>query len=395
MLKWIINNKKNIGAHKPLLDENTLSEVKSFHESFKEYEKTPLIRLGEMAEKLGVSEVVVKDESFRFGLNSFKVLGASYAIGKYLAQKLDKDISELPFSVLRSEEIKKQLGELTFVTTTDGNHGRGVAWMAKQLGYKAVVYMPKGSTQIRLNNIAELGADVSITEWNYDDTIRFTSEQALKNRWEVIQDTAWEGYEDVPTWIMQGYSTLAQEVIEQLNGEIPTHILLQAGVGAFAGVIASVFVSMFKENPPMIIVVEPDKADCFYRSAEAGEIQTVKGDMNTIMAGLACGEPNPVGWKILKDCADVFISVSDFITARGMRILGNPLKGDTKIISGESGAVTMGLLSVVTSNEKYKDLKKTLKLNRGSKVLLFSTEGDTDPEVYRRIVWDGDYQSLI
>lgn len=395
MLKWIVNNKKNIGEHKPLLDESTVSEIKSFHESFKEYEHTPLIRLKGMAEQLGVSEVFVKDESFRFGLNSFKVLGASYAIGKYLTQKLGKDISEVPFPVLKSEEIKKQLGDITFVTTTDGNHGRGVAWMAKQLGYKTVVYMPKGSTQIRLNNISEMGAEVSITEWNYDDTIRFTAEQALKNGWEVIQDTSWEGYEDVPTWIMQGYSTLAQEVIEQLQGEIPTHIFLQAGVGAFAGVIASVFVSIFKENPPMIMIVEPDKADCFYRSAEAGQIQTVKGDMNTIMAGLACGEPNPVGWKILKYCADTFISVPDWVTARGMRILGNPLRGDTRVISGESGAVTTGVLSVIASDEKYKELKKTLKLNKESKVLVFSTEGDTDPEVYRRIVWDGDYQSLL
>lgn len=395
MLKWIVNSKKNIGAHKPLLDESTLSEVKSFHESFKEYEKTPFIRLRRMAEQLGLSEVIVKDESFRFGLNAFKVLGASYAIGKYLAQKLCKDINELPFPVLKSEEIKKQLGNLTFVTTTDGNHGRGVAWMTKQLGYKAIVYMPKGSTQTRVNNISELGAEVSITEWNYDDTIRFTSEQALKNGWEVIQDTAWEGYADVPKWIMQGYSTLAQEVIEQMQGEIPTHIFLQAGVGAFAGVIASVFVSVFKESPPKIIVVEPDKADCFYRSAEAGQIQTVKGDMNTIMAGLACGEPNPVGWEILRNCADVFISVPDWVTARGMRILGNPLKGDTRIISGESGAVTTGVLSLIAGDQKYKELKKTLNLNKESKVLVFSTEGDTDPEVYRRIVWDGDYQSLM
>lgn len=394
-MKWIVNSKKNIGAHKPLLDERTLSEVKSFHESFKEYEKTPLVRLRGMAEQLGVSEVFVKDESFRFGLNAFKVLGASYAIGKHLAQKLGKDISEIPFSVLKSEETKKQLGDLTFVTTTDGNHGRGVAWMAKQLGYKGVVYMPKGSTEIRLNNIAEMGAEVSITEWNYDDTVRFTAEQALKNGWEVIQDTAWDGYKDVPTWIMQGYSTLAQEVIEQLQGERPTHIFLQAGVGAFASVIASLFVSIYEENPPMIIIVEPDKADCFYRSAEAGQIEAVKGDMNTIMAGLACGEPNPVGWEILKHCTDVFISVPDWVTARGMRILGNPLRGDTRIISGESGAVTTGLLSIVAKDEEYELLKETLKLNEDSKVLVFNTEGDTDPEVYRRIVWDGDYQSLL
>ncbi|KZL92207.1 diaminopropionate ammonia-lyase [Clostridium magnum] len=395
MLKWIVNKNKNIGDHKPLLDESTLSEIKNFHESFKEYEQTPLIRLRGMAEQLGLSEIFVKDESFRFGLNSFKVLGASYAIGKHLTQKLGRDIGEVSFSMLGSDKVKKQLGKLTFVTTTDGNHGKGVAWVAKQLNYKAVVYMPKGTTKNRLNNITELGAEVSITEWNYDDTIRFTAEQGIKNRWEVIQDTAWDGYEDVPKWIMQGYSTLAQEAIEQLKGEIPTHIFLQAGVGAFAGIIASVFVTAFKENSPMIIVVEPDKADCFYKSAEVGKIETVKGEMNTIMAGLACGEPNPVSWEILKHCADVFISVPDWVTARGMRVLGNPLKGDTRVISGESGAVTAGVLSIVAGSERYKGLREILNLNKESKVLVFSTEGDTDPEVYRRIVWDGDYQSSL
>jgi diaminopropionate ammonia-lyase len=312
-----------------------------------------------------------------------------------LAQKLDKDIFEVPFPILKSDEIREELGDLTLTTTTDGNHGRGVAWMAKQLGYKAVVYMPKGSTQNRVNHIAEMGAEVSITDWNYDDTVRYTSEVAQKNGWEVIQDTAWEGYEDVPKWIMQGYSTIAQEIIEQLQGVRPTHIFLQAGVGAFASVIASIFISIFSKNPPKIIIVEPEKADCFYRSALAGKVEPVTGELTTIMAGLACGEPNPLGWDILKECTDVFVSVPDWVTARGMRILGNPLKGDTRIISGESGAVTAGLLSVITIDEKYKELKEAINLTRDSKVLVINTEGNTDTEVYRRIVWDGDYQSIL
>lgn len=393
MLKCIINNKKNINEHKLLLNKSDLYEVKSFHESFEQYKQTPLVKLDQLASFLGLSNIFVKDESLRFGLNAFKVLGASYAIGKHLSQKLGKDISELPFSALKSKKVKSELGNLIFATTTDGNHGRGVAWMAKQLGYKCIVYMPKGSTQNRVNNIAEFDADVSITDWNYDDTVRFTAEQASKNGWEVIQDTAWEGYTEVPTWIMKGYSTLAQEAIEQLHGTIPTHVFLQAGVGAFASVIASIFVSTFEKNPPKIVIVEPEKADCFYRSCKAGRIQAVTGEMNTIMAGLACGEPNPVGWDILKCCTDVFVSAPDWVTARGMRVLGNPLKGDNRIISGESGAVTAGLLSIL-SDTKYKDLRETLKLDRNSKVLLISTEGDTDPEIYRNIVWNGDYQSL-
>jgi diaminopropionate ammonia-lyase len=395
ILKWIVNKNKSNNIEKPIINGNTLFEVKSFHESIKEYEQTPLVRLKKMSGYLGLSEVFVKDESFRFGLNSFKVLGASYAIGKYLAQKLGKDIFEVPYPILKSDEIRKELGDLTFTTTTDGNHGRGVAWMAKQLGHKAVVNMPKGSTQNRVNHITEMGADVSITDWNYDETVRFTSEEAKKNGWEVIQDTAWEGYEDVPKWIMQGYSTIAQEIIEQLQGVRPTHIFLQAGVGAFASVIASIFISIFSKNPPKIIIVEPEKADCFYKSALAGKVEPVTGELTTIMAGLACGEPNPLGWEILKECTDVFVSVPDWVTARGMRILGNPLKGDARIISGESGAVTAGLLSVITIDEKYKELKEAINLNSDSRVLVINTEGNTDTDVYRRIVWDGDYQSIL
>lgn len=394
-MKWVVNSNKNNVMAKPLLTGSTLFEAKSFHESIKEYEPTPLVKLKKMADYLGISEIFLKDESFRFNLNSFKVLGASYAIGKHLAQKLGKDITEVPFPILKSDEIRKELGDLTFVTTTDGNHGRGVAWMARQLGHKAIVYMPKGSTQNRVNHIAEQGAEVSITEWNYDDTVRFTADQAQKNGWEVIQDTAWEGYEDVPTWIMQGYSTMAQEILEQLQGSRPTHIFLQAGVGAFASVIASVFTTIFAKNPPMIVVVEPEKADCFYKSALAGTVVPVTGELNTIMAGLACGEPNPVGYDILKYTTDVFVSVPDWVTARGMRILGSPLKGDPRVISGESGAVTTGLLTVVTLDEKYKQLKEDLKLDKNSRVLVVNTEGNTDTEVYRRIVWDGDYQSIL
>lgn len=394
-MKWVVNNNKNLKAKKTLLDASTLFEAKSFHESFPAYEPTPLVRLKNMASYLGVSEIFVKDESFRFGLNAFKVLGASFAIGKYLARKLDKNITEIPFSVLVSDEMKETIKGITLCTTTDGNHGRGVAWMAQQLGCKAVVYMPKGSTQNRVDNIAMFGAEVSVTEWNYDETVRFTAEQAEKYGWEIIQDTSWDGYLDVPTWIIQGYSTVAQEAIEQLKGVRPTHVFVQAGVGAFASVIANIFATLFEKNPPKIVVCEPDQADCYYRSFMENKVVAVTGEMRTIMAGLACGEPNPMSWDILKDYTHMSISAPDWVAARGMRILGNPLKGDTKVVSGESGAIGAGILSVVTIDERYKELKEALELDENSRILLFSTEGNTDTDVYRRIVWDGDYQSLL
>lgn len=372
-------------------------KVRAFHASFPEYSVTPLAKLDNLAKALGVANVYVKDESYRFGLNAFKVLGGSYTIGNYLAQKLGKDISELPFNVLSSEEVRKQIGEVTFVTATDGNHGRGIAWTANRLGQKSVVYMPKGSALERLNNIKALGADASITDLNYDDDVRLANSNAEKYGWVMVQDTAWEGYEDIPGWIMEGYTTMAAEAVEQLGGVKPTHIFLQAGVGAMSGGITGFFADLYgDEDRPIITIVEPNKADCIYRSAEAndGKPHFVKGDMNTIMAGLACGEPCTIGWNVLRDHADNFVSMPDYVAAEGMRVLGNPLPGDDRVISGESGAATLGFVAEVMRNESLDWLRKQLKLDENSRILCFSTEGDTDKENYRRIVWDGLHPSF-
>ena len=372
-------------------------KVRAFHASFPEYSVTPLAKLDNLAKALGVANVYVKDESYRFGLNAFKVLGGSYTIGNYLAQKQGKDISELPFNVLSSEEVRKQIGEVTFVTATDGNHGRGIAWTANRLGQKSVVYMPKGSALERLNNIKALGADASITDLNYDDAVRLANSNAEKYGWVMVQDTAWEGYEDIPGWIMEGYTTMAAEAVEQLGGVKPTHIFLQAGVGAMSGGITGFFADLYgDEDRPIITIVEPNKADCIYRSAEAndGKPHFVKGDMNTIMAGLACGEPCTIGWNVLHDHADNFVSMPDYVAAEGMRVLGNPLPGDDRVISGESGAATLGFVAEVMRNESLDWLRKQLKLDENSRILCFSTEGDTDKENYRRIVWDGLHPSF-
>lgn len=372
-------------------------KVRAFHASFPEYQVTPLAKLDQLAKALGVANVYVKDESYRFGLNAFKVLGGSYTIGNYLAQRLGKDISELPFPVLSSEEVRNQIGEVTFVTATDGNHGRGIAWTANRLGQKSVVYMPKGSALERLHNIQALGADASITDMNYDDAVRLANSNAEKYGWVMVQDTAWEGYEDIPGWIMEGYTTMAAEAVEQMKGEKPTHIFLQAGVGAMSGGITGFFADLYgDEDRPIITIVEPNKADCIYRSAKAndGKPHFVKGDMNTIMAGLACGEPCTIGWNVLRDYADNFISMPDYVAAEGMRVLGNPLPGDERVISGESGAATLGFVAEVMRNESLDWLREQLKLDENSKILCFSTEGDTDRENYRRIVWDGLHPSF-
>ena len=348
-------------------------KVRSFHQSFPEYQETPLANLNALAGALGVASIHVKDESYRFGLNAFKVLGGSYTIGNYIAKKLGISISDLSYERLVSPEVREKIGQITFVTATDGNHGRGIAWTANRLNQKSVVYMPRGSAEERLRNIQALGADACITGLNYDDAVRLAKEGEDKYGWVLVQDTAWDGYEDIPGWIMEGYTTMAAEATEQLRGEKPTHVFLQAGVGAMSGAICGYFSSLYgDQDRPIITIVEPDQADCIFRTAKAddGKLHFVTGDMNSIMAGLCCGEPCSIGWKVLRDHADHFISMPDYVAAEGMRILGNPLPGDPRVISGESGAATLGFVAEVLRNLELKELKDSLGysvfLHRGS-----------------------------
>ncbi|HBF3895483.1 TPA: diaminopropionate ammonia-lyase [Clostridioides difficile] len=400
-IKWKVNNLPKGDKENCIkfLNEEEITKVRNFHKSFPQYKETPLANLEGLAKKLGVAGVYVKDESYRFGLNAFKVLGGSYSMGRYLAQRLDTDISELGYDKLTSKEIKEKLGEITFFTATDGNHGRGVAWTANKLGQKSVVLMPKGSSEFRLNKIKGEGADASITDLNYDDAVRLANDYAeVDDHGVMVQDTAWDGYEEIPAWIMQGYGTMAQEAIEQLKEygvDRPTHVFVQAGVGSLAGAVQGYVASIYDECP-ITVVVEADEADCYYKSAEAGDGKPrfVGGDMPTIMAGLACGEPNTIGFEVLKNHAAAFVSAPDWVSAKGMRTLGNPLNGDEKVISGESGAVTTGLLVAAMEREDLADLRKDLKLDENSRILLISTEGDTDPDKYRSIVWDGEYPSI-
>lgn len=385
-----------------LADLSFINEIESkkaqkFHESFPQYSVTPLQRLSNLANLLGVKDIFVKDESLRFGLNAFKVLGGSYAIAKYIAKKLDMDIDDLPYEKLISKEVKSKLRKLTFITATDGNHGRGVAWTCEKIGQGCVVLMPDGSAIERRDNIRKTGAKCDIMEGlNYDECVRLANKYAEEKGYIMVQDTAWDGYEEIPTWIIQGYSTLAKEASDQLKEALvkPTHIFLQAGVGSFATGVTGFFSDEYKgEEKPFIGVVEPEKANCNYITMKEndGKIHNIEGEMNTIMAGLACGEPVTVGYPILKSYVDAFLSVPDKAAARGMRILGNPLADDNKIISGESGAAPLGAISEILQREDLKEIKKDLKLDENSVILFISTEGDTDFKHYRQVCWDGYY----
>ncbi len=374
----------------------TAAKAMAFHTQFPEFGATPLEPLKKLAEDLGLAGFFVKDESQRFGLNAFKGLGGSYAIGKIVAAKLGKDLGELSYAELTSDETKAKLAGLTFVTATDGNHGRGVAWTANKLGFKAVVYMPKGTVRERLDNILSLGADAEITDLSYDDCVRLAAKKAEENGWVLVQDTAWPGYEDVPRWIMEGYTTMAAEAAMQFAstapGEYarPTHVFLQAGVGAMAGAVAGFLTTFYGANAPRFFIVEPERADCFWLTAEAhdGRIHPYTGEMNTIMAGLACGEPCTLGWEILKDVAEGFFTIPDEVAESGMRLLGSPLFGDTVIVSGESGAATAGLVAELMRNPACFDIAERIGLDANARALCFSTEGATDGESYNRIVWN-------
>ncbi len=231
----IADNKFFNGETSPLFSQSQAKLARQFHQKIAGYHPTPLCALDDLANLFGVKKILVKDESKRFGLNAFKMLGGAYAIAQLLCEKYHLDIETLSF-----EHLKNAIGEkMTFATTTDGNHGRGVAWAAQQLGQNAVIYMPKGSAQERVDAILNLGAECIVTDMNYDDTVRLTMQHAQQHGWEVVQDTAWEGYTKIPTWIMQGYATLADEAVEQMRemGVTPTHVLLQAGVGAMVPVV--------------------------------------------------------------------------------------------------------------------------------------------------------------
>lgn len=352
----------------------------AFHKGFQEYSVTPMADLKNLAKILGVKGFYVKDESYRFGLNAFKALGGTYCVGKCI-EEARKDGKE---------------GKLSFVTATDGNHGRGIAWAAAKQGHDSYVYMPHSSAQERLENIKKAGAThAEITDMNYDDAVRYANSQAEKNGWIMVQDTAWEGYEKYPTWIMQGYTTMALEAVTQMNGVKPTHVFLQAGVGAMSGAVTAFLADYYGEEKPRIIIVEPEQADCIYRTAKAddGRLHNVSGALDSIMAGLNCGEPCTIGWNMIRDYADFAVSMPNEIAAKGMRILGCPAGDDPRVISGESGAAGAGFAAALLTDPELDAFKKEAGLDENSVILCFSTEGDTDKKNYRDIVWDGLYAS--
>ncbi|TKB06784.1 diaminopropionate ammonia-lyase [Desulforhopalus sp. IMCC35007] len=378
--------------------EEVAGRVFEFHKQLPGYRPTELVALKELAQYWGVDEIFIKDESTRFGLRAFKVLGGSYAVARLICKELGIRLEDTDYNYLVSDEVRERIKDMTLTTATDGNHGRGIAWAAEQLGIKAVIYMPKGTVPSRIDNIRSHGATVEVTDLNYDDAVRLANDMATKHGWHMIQDTAWEGYEEIPLWIMQGYMTMCKEALEQMIEKKveATHVFVQAGVGALAAAVVACISNKYRENPPLFIIMEPNNSACVFASAAAGDGKphAVTGDLETIMAGLACGEVNTFGWPILRDRPSCYVRCDNYVAANGIRILANPICGDKAIEAGESGSVGIGLLELLTTNDDFAEIKENLKIGANSKILLFNTEGATDPVNYREILWHGKYPAI-
>lgn len=324
------------------------------------YAPTPLHELAKIAAGVKLAALRLKDESGRFGLGSFKALGGAYAVA----------------NVARRERARGTAQAITVTCATDGNHGRAVAWGAQRCHCRSVIVVHATVSQGRVDAIAGYGAEVRRVSGTYDDAVRECTKQAEANGWFVVSDTSWAGYTDVPRDIMHGYRLMADEAADQWSGPPPTHVFVQGGVG---GVAAAVSVHCRERfNPaPALIVVEPDRAACLLASAELGEPASIPGDLDTIMAGLACGEPSLLAWQELSRAATAFMAVPDDAAIECMRLLA-----DQKIVSGESGVAGLAGCLLATADPAAREM---LGLD-GARVLLFSTEGATDPALYDRFV---------
>lgn len=350
-----------------IISPDSMDAAKREIRSWPGYEPTPLVSLTGLAREWNVGEIRYKDESTRFRLGSFKVTGGAYAVARY-AVKISAP----------------QRGEpVTIVTATDGNHGRAVAWGAKRFGCRCRVYVHERVSDARVKAIEDLGATVICVSGNYDDSVRRAAKDAEENRWQVISDTSYEGYSEVPSQIMQGYTAMLSELPQQMNRAIPTHVFVQAGVGGLAAAVCAYYWLTCGPERPRLVIVEPDDAPCLFESAKAGTLVPIRGNLDTIMAGLACGEASPIAWEILSKGAFAFAKIPDWAAEDAMRKLASPAKDDTPLVAGESAAAGIAAVGLARRDAGLSDM---LQLDGNATVLVFGTEGDTDPQSYCRIV---------
>ena len=344
------------------ITKEQIDEAYSTISKWESYEATPLLLLNKLSKELNLNQIYYKDESKRFDLKSFKALGGAYAV----------------------EKVTKGNKEITVSTATAGNHGRSVAWGAKRLGLKCKIFISEFVSEARGKAMESLGAEVLKVKGNYENSLIECIKQSTENDWQIVQDVAWKDYMVVPTLTMAGYSVMMKEIVDQINNESITHVFLQAGVGGMAGAMVA-GVARYLKNIPKIIVVEPDSAACVMKSIESGKIEKVQIVRESLMGGMSCGEPSLVPWKILKKSVNNCISLPDDDIGKAMKLFANASFGNDKIIAGENAAPGVISLIACCNDEK---IKNSINLDSNSNVLLIGCEGDTDQEMYQKLLKD-------
>lgn len=351
------------------------------------YVLTPLVNLPGLASAAGAGAIHYKHEAGRFGLGSFKALGGAYAVLRLLKKEILRRTGQQASSRdLLAGKFHEIVSAITVTCATDGNHGRSVAWGAQIFGCRCVIYIHATVSEGRRAAIASYGAEVRREAGNYDDAVRAADAVARQNGWFVVSDTSYPGYTDVPRDVMQGYSVMVEEALRQWpETEAPTHVFVQGGVGGLAAAVCAHLWERLGDQRGRFIVVEPDKAACLYASARTGEPTPVHGDLDTLMAGLACGEVSLLAWEVLAAGASDFLTLPDEAAVTCMRLLADAPFGDTPIAAGESAVAGLAALLMAAS---HSDTARALGLGLGpdSRILLFGSEGATDPALYEQLV---------
>jgi len=349
------------------------------------YAPTPLLDMQALASELGIGQLWLKDEAHRFGLKSFKALGGAYAVLGVLRHVLEHDhgLTDVSSADLRGGKYADQVADITVCCATDGNHGRSVAWGAQIFGCRCNIHLHEHVSQGREDAIAAYGAHIIRVSGHYDDSVRAATEDAAREGWHLVSDTAWIGYEDMASRVMQGYTTLTAEVLEQLPAEArPSHVFLQAGVGGLAAAVAGPLWEVWGDARPRIIVVEPESADCVFRSIAAGALTNVPGDLSTFMACLAAGEMSTAAWTVLKGCADDVLALEDDAARHAMRVLATT---EPSVVAGESGCAGIAALLTVCQDAELRD---ALGIDESARILCINSEGDTDADAYAATIAD-------
>jgi diaminopropionate ammonia-lyase len=366
-----------------ILSDRAFAVARSEITSWTGYQETPLRKLPGLARELGISQVYYKDEGGRFGIGSFKALGGAYAVFRLIQKEIERKTGkQVHAAEILSGAYHDVTSQMTVTCATDGNHGRSVAWGARMFGCRCVIYVHETVSEGRCAAIEQYGAEVRRVPGNYDDAVRQADTDARSNGWFVVSDTSYEGYVSVPRDVMQGYSVMVDEALRQMASP-PTHVFVQGGVGGLAAAVCAHLWQCYGSRRPVYVVVEPEKADCLYRSALAGKPTAVHGALDTIMAGLACGEVSLLAWQILRPGADAFMTMTDEAAVEMMRILADGHDGDEPIVSGESAVAGLVGLALAASDH---DARARLAIGPDSVALLFGTEGATDQDIYRQIV---------